>query len=202
MLVEVDHLFPIPLVDVDAVVVVQEVVFADGAHVGAQAFAGPHVEALEGDAFPLGGGLHDLGIDGVLVAIVGNVELDGRAGAVAIQQVVDAALGIDDERHGDHHEVERLAQVLFDEGFARKDGSLRVPGGEQGRVVHWQDIFEFGVVANAWPGKVGFLVEHKGVVPPNLLYAFAWLLPTGKWCLDWKDGWYPGRSPHGPPPKA
>ena len=111
MLVEVDGLLPIPLVHVDAVVVVQEVVFADGAHVGAEAFAGLHAEALEGHAFPLGGGLHDLGIDGVLIAIVGDVELDGRAGAVAIQQVVDAALGIHDQRHGDHHEVERLAEV-------------------------------------------------------------------------------------------
>ena len=42
---------------------VEEVVLADGAHVGTQAFAGAHVELLERQPLPLGGGLDDLGID-------------------------------------------------------------------------------------------------------------------------------------------
>ena len=35
-----DDSLPIPLVDVGGVVVIEEVIFADGAHVGADAFAG------------------------------------------------------------------------------------------------------------------------------------------------------------------
>src|ERR1022692_4963310 len=61
--------------------------------------------------------------------------------------------------------------MVLDEGFGCKEGSLRVPDRKEGTVVRWQDLFQFGVVANAGPGKVGLLVEHLGVVPPNLLYA-------------------------------
>ena len=42
---------------------IEEVVFADSAHVGAEAFAGAAVELLEGDALPLGGGLNNLGLN-------------------------------------------------------------------------------------------------------------------------------------------
>ena len=61
-----DDALPVPLVDVAAVVVIEEVVLAHGAHVGAEALAGLHVELLQRDAFPLRRGLHDLGIDGML----------------------------------------------------------------------------------------------------------------------------------------
>ena len=109
-----DHALPVPLVHVGAVVVVEEVVLADGAHVGADALAGLAVELLQRHPLPLGGGLHDLGVDGVLVAIVGDVELDGSARAVAVEIVVDAALLVHDQRHGDHHQVEFVAEVVFD----------------------------------------------------------------------------------------
>ena len=119
-----DDALPVPLVDVGGVVVVEEVVFADGAHVGADAFAGPAVELLEGDPLPLGGGLHDLGIDGMLVAVVGDVELDGSARAVAVEHVVDAAFDIDDQRDLDHHQVEFLAEIVFDVALEVENGFL------------------------------------------------------------------------------
>jgi hypothetical protein len=59
------------------VIVVQEVVFAYGAHIRENAFPHLHAELLERHTFPFGGSLHHLGIDGVLVVIVGKVELDG-----------------------------------------------------------------------------------------------------------------------------
>jgi hypothetical protein len=40
------------LIDVCAVVVIQEVILAHCAHVGAQPFTGLHSEAIEGEAFP------------------------------------------------------------------------------------------------------------------------------------------------------
>ena len=103
-----DDALPVPLVDIGGVVMVEEVVFAHGAHVGANAFAGAAFELLQGHPFPFGGGLHDLGVDGMFVAVVGNVELDGSAGAVAIEHVVDAAFRVDDERDFDHHQAEFL----------------------------------------------------------------------------------------------
>ena len=103
-----ENALPVPLIDVGGVVMVEEIIFADGAHVGADAFADTAVELFQGNAFPLGGRLHDLGIDGMQVAVIGNVELDGGAGAVAVEHVVDAAFDVDDERDFHHHQVEFL----------------------------------------------------------------------------------------------
>jgi hypothetical protein len=61
------------------VVVVEEVIFADGAHVGADAFSGAAVELLECHPLPLGRGLHDLRVDGVFAAIVRDMKLNGGA---------------------------------------------------------------------------------------------------------------------------
>ena len=107
---------------------VEEVVLADGAHVGAEAFAGLHVELLQRHPLPLGRRLHHLRVDGVLVAIVRDVELDGRARAVAVEIVVDARLLVHDEGHRNHHQVQFLAEVLFDVVFHLEDRPLGVFG--------------------------------------------------------------------------
>jgi hypothetical protein len=62
----------------------------------------------------------------MLVVIVVDVELDGRARAVAVEHVVDAALDVDDERHLDHHQVQFTAEILFNVLFDRVDGLLRL----------------------------------------------------------------------------
>ena len=85
--------------------------------------------------FPLGGGLHDLGIDGMLVSIIGNVELHGGAGAVAIEHLVYAAFHIHHDRHFDHHQVEFLAAVVFDVALDMEDRLLRLLGSEQRVIV-------------------------------------------------------------------
>ena len=123
-----DDALPIPLIDVGAVIVIEEVIFADGAHVGAEAFARLHVELLQRHPLPLGRGLNDLGIDGVLVAIIRDVELDRRARAVAVEIVIDARLLVDDEGHGDHHQVQFFAEVVFDVLLHLEDRPLGVFG--------------------------------------------------------------------------
>ena len=87
---------------------IEEVIFAHGAHVGADAFTGAAFELLEGHPLPFGGSLHDLGVDRMLVAVVRDVELDGSARTVAIEHVVNAALRVDDEGDLDHQQVEFL----------------------------------------------------------------------------------------------
>src|ERR1017187_6686968 len=157
-LVGSDGALPIPLIDVGAVVVVEEIILADGAHIGAEAFALLHAEALEGDAFPLGGGLNHLGVDGVHVAVVRNVELDGGAGAIAVEIIVHTAIDIDDQRDGDHHEVELLAEVSLDIILGGEDSLLGVLGVQQGGIIPRKDFLEFGVIANAGSSQVRFFV--------------------------------------------
>ena len=152
-----DDLLPVPLVHVDAVVVVEEVVLADGPHVGAQALAEAHAELVQGDALPLGRRLHDLRVEGMAVVVVRDVEPDGRPRAVAVEHVVDARRDVDDERHLDHREVQLTAQVLLDVALDRVDGLLRLLGGEGRVVVGRQHLGQFVVVADAGSGQVGFL---------------------------------------------
>ena len=101
-----DHPLPIPLIDVGAVIMIEEVVLAHGAHVGAQTVACVHVELFQRHSLPLRGRLNDLRVHGMDIVVVRDVELDGRARTVAVQHVVHAGLGIDHERHGHHHEVQ------------------------------------------------------------------------------------------------
>jgi hypothetical protein len=56
-----------------------EVILADRAHLGADALSVGAAELLKRRPFPLGGCLHDLCIDGMLVAVIRNMELDGSA---------------------------------------------------------------------------------------------------------------------------
>jgi hypothetical protein len=77
---------------------------------------------------PLGRRLHHLRVDGMFVAIVRDVELDGSARAVAVEIVVHARLLVNDERDGDHHQVQFFAEVGFDVGLHFEDRPLRVFG--------------------------------------------------------------------------
>ena len=150
-----DDPFPVPLIDIAAVVVVEEVVLAHGAHVGADALAGLAAELLQRDPLPFGRGLHDLRIDWVHVAVVADVELHGSARAIPVEHVVDAAVAVDDERHRDHHEVQLAAEVFLDVLLDREDRPLRFPRRQQGVVVPRQHLLEIGVTADARSGEIG-----------------------------------------------
>jgi hypothetical protein len=65
-----DHALPIPLIDVGGVVVIEEVVLADSAHIGADTFPDFAIELLQRNSLPLGRGLNNLRVDGMLVAVV------------------------------------------------------------------------------------------------------------------------------------
>ena len=87
----------------------------------------------------------------------------------SVQHIVDPALRIDDEGNLDHHEVQFLA-LVFDIALHVEDGSLRFPGGEERVVIIGQYPFKFGVVADAGPSQVSFLVENNGAherLPPR-----------------------------------
>ena len=126
-----DGALPVPLVDVGAVVVVEEVVLAHRSHVGAQAGARAHPELAQRHALPLGGGLHDLGVDGVDPVVVGDVERHRGARAVPVQHVVHPGLGVDDQGHLHHLETELAAQAVLDVAPGPEDRTLGLAWGQQ-----------------------------------------------------------------------
>ena len=150
--------FPVPLIYVGAVIVIQEVVFADRAHVGAQPLSWLHVKALQGDTLPFGGCLHYLGVYRMDAAVIGNVELDGGSRTIAIQVIVDPAFCLDDQGNRDHHQVKLPAKLLLDIDFGGKNRLLRVLGIQQGMVVLRQDLLQLGIVPNTGTCEVGSLV--------------------------------------------
>src|SRR4030067_283732 len=70
------HFFPVPLVYIYAMVMVQEVILTHRPHVSAQALADFHFDMLECHALPLGGSLYHLGMEGVFIIVIGNMELN------------------------------------------------------------------------------------------------------------------------------
>ena len=143
---------------------VEEVVLAHRAHVGDEPFAGLHPELLQRDPLPLRRRLDDLRVDRVLAVVVRDVERDGPARAVAVEVVVHAALGVDDERDLDPHEVQLAAEAVLDVPLDGRDRALRLLRVEKRRVVVRQDLLQLLVVADARTGEVGLLVENFGLV--------------------------------------
>ena len=117
-----DDLLPVPLVHVDGVGVVHLLVPADGVHIGEQALA--HVEAipLQGQALPLGQGMHHLAVD----AHVGNIE--GDRALHAVQIIVQAGILIHKEGGGYPAQIQRLAQVDLEIALDELDGTLHLIG--------------------------------------------------------------------------
>ena len=104
-----DDPLPIPLVDVSRVIVIQEIIFSHRPHVGADTFAWAAVKLFQCDSLPLGGRLNDLGVDRILATVVRDTELNRGTRSVAVEHVIDAALGIDNQRNLHHHEAEFFA---------------------------------------------------------------------------------------------
>ena len=160
-----DRPLPVPLVDVCAVVVVEEVVLADRAHVGEQPFAGAHAELRERHPLPLGRGLDHLGVDRMEVAVVGDVEPDRRARAVAVEIVVHAARRVDDQRHLHHRQPKLLAEPVLDQPLRRVEGLHRLLRREQRPVVERQQPRELLVAADARTREIALLHIRHGSPP-------------------------------------
>ena len=156
-----DHSLPIPLVDIGAVIVIQEVVLAHRPHIRIQAFAHLHAELFEGHAFPLGGRLHHLGADGLVQAEAAG-KFDRRTGAIPIKIIVDAALLADDQGNLDHDQIQFFAEIVGDVAFESGEGDLCFFGIEDGFVIRGQDFRHFLVSADAGAGEIGGFIIHGG----------------------------------------
>ena len=143
-------------------IVIQEVVLSHRTHVGQETFANLHLELIERHALPLGRGLHDLGVNRVLIMVVGDVKADRRPRSVAVKVVVHPALDVDNQGHRHRDEIQDAAQPTLDMVFQREDGALGVPGCEQRRVVGGQNALELFIAADSGASQVSRLVGHGG----------------------------------------
>jgi hypothetical protein len=150
--------------DVGAVIVVEEVVLAHGAHVGVDAFADLAAELLQRPALPLRRRLDHLRLDRPLETEPGG-ELDRRARAVAVEHVVHAAVAVDDQ--GDLHElqIQLLGEILLDVALDRVERPHRLHGVENRGVVGGEDLLHFLIRADSRAREVCLLVGRHLQVP-------------------------------------
>ena len=151
--------FPVPLINIGAVIVVQEIVLSYGTHVRADAFAFLTQELLEGKAFPFGGCLNNLGFN-AFIKTQTAWKVDWRTGSIAVQVVVHPAVLIHNQRDLNHLQIEVLAQVLFNKVFDLINGLHSVFGIQDGLIVGWENLLYFFVSADARSGQVCFFVCH------------------------------------------
>ena len=130
-----DDLFPVPLVHIDGVEVVQFLVPADGVHITVQALAHPEAVILEGLALPLCQRLDHLCFNAAVFHIEGDFPLD------AVQVVVQAGRSLHEERRGHAVEIQRGAQGVGKQPLHRANGALGVVQVQRGRVVCGNDRF-------------------------------------------------------------
>ena len=125
-----DDLFPVPLIDVDGVDIVQHrLVAPDGVHVGVESLALVEVILAQRPALPLGKRLHDLTLG---AADGGDIKGDRAFNAVEI--VVETGIGAHEQRRGYALEIQRRTQILLKAPLDEFDGSLRLIDVQPGRV--------------------------------------------------------------------
>src|ERR1035437_1023359 len=119
-----DNLFPVPLIHIGAMIMIEEIVSAHSTHISIQSFANIKSELFQCHPFPFGFCLYNLGFDGMLVIIVLNVELDGSTRAIPVKVVINATLYIYDQRTLNPYQVKFLTKMLLDVLFDRSDRIL------------------------------------------------------------------------------
>ena len=124
-----DYLFPVPLVHVDGVEIVQIFIAADGVHIAVQALAHAEVVVLQGLALPFCQRLHHLCFNAAVLDIKGDFALH------AVQVVVQAGGCFQKQRRRHTVQVQRGAQCVGKQALDRADGALGVVQVQRGRVV-------------------------------------------------------------------
>ena len=128
-----DDLFPVPLVHIDGMQVVQLLVPADGVHVGIQAPARLEAVFAQRPALPLRQGMHHLDV-GLQVP---DVKL--YRALHAVQVVVETALQGDEQRGGDPLQVERHGQIPLEIVFDHLNSFLGLSYAQAGGIALRQD---------------------------------------------------------------
>ena len=125
-----DGALPVPLIDVERVDVVQLFVGADSVHVRVEPLAGRDTVSSQLHALPLGQRVNYLG------ASVAHVFDGERYGALhAVEVVVQARIGKDEERRRDASEAEGLGEFGLEGLLEQLDGVLHAFRRQHGAIV-------------------------------------------------------------------
>ena len=92
-------LFPVPLVYIDGVEIVQGLVSPDGIHVGIEPLTHRELIAVQSQALPLGQGVYHLGIT------AGGGDLKAHGALYTAEIIVEAATGLHEQGGGDAAEI-------------------------------------------------------------------------------------------------
>ena len=108
-----DDLFPVPLVDVDGVEIVEFLVSADGVHVGVKSFSDPEAVIPERHALPLGEGLDDLRLCSSVL------DVEGDFAFITVQVIVQAGGCLQKQRRGNTVKLkgggQRVSELALDD---------------------------------------------------------------------------------------
>ena len=120
-----DDLFPVPLVDVDGVEVVDLFVAADGVHIGEKSLAGVELIALECQTLPLRQRMDDLRV----YTDVGDVE--AHRTLVPIQIIIQTGILLHKKGGGHSAQIQRIAQIDLKVTFDKFDSALHFIRGQR-----------------------------------------------------------------------
>ena len=113
-----DNSFPIPLVYIDRVQVIQGFISADGVHIGIQTLAGAEIITIQCHAFPLCQRMNNL----CGCACCGNFKAYGAFYAAEI--IVQTCMGVNEQRGGNTFQIQCLSQMFFKSVVNHADGIL------------------------------------------------------------------------------
>ena len=115
-----DNLFPVPLVHIDRVDIIQFLIPTDGVHIGIQSLAGLKAVAEKRQALPLGQRMDDLRLPPDIRHIKGDGALH------AVQIVIEARGSFHKQRGRDTAEVQIAAQRILKQPLDQTDGFLGI----------------------------------------------------------------------------
>ena len=154
-----DDPFPVPLVNIRAVVMIQKVILAHRPHIGADTLADFAAKLLECHALPLGGSLHYLGLD-TFVKAQSAGESHRSPGAIAVEIIIQAAISINNKRNLHHLYIELPGKVLLYVVLHRIDGFHSFHGRQKRLIIIRQDFLHFLVGADSRSGQICFFIRH------------------------------------------
>ena len=114
-----DDLLPVPLVDVDGVNVVGDLVAADGTHVSVQTLADGEAVFLQSKALPFRQRLNNLGLASLLLQYI-----EGNRTLYAVQVVVQTRGRVHKQRSGYAKKIQTLCEKILKEILHNFDGNL------------------------------------------------------------------------------
>ena len=137
-----DDPFPVPLVHIDGMDIVGDLIPADRDHVGIETFADLKAVFFQSVAFPLGQRLNDFTGPSVLEYI------EGYGALYTVEVVIQTGCRIDKKRSGDALKIQALGKKILKEVLDDFDGDLCIVKVEIGFVVFW-DVKVFHVALSA-----------------------------------------------------